>query len=106
MVFLTNFLSQEEFELIKKQLKKEKSRLRKNNKLKVDLNKKVKIRFCHDNLFEELLIVNTLDADPLNNKISIQSPLGKALFKHGIGDFIEVNSPEGKYTVEIMDIKK
>lgn len=72
----------------------------------VGLNKYVTVNFLEDNYTEELFIVTTVEADPLEGKISIESPLGKALFKHKKGDIIEVKSPEGKYLVEILEIKK
>ena len=52
------------------------------------------------------LIVTTIEADPLNNKISIESPLGKAIFKRRIGEKVLVRSPNETYTVEILNVKK
>ena len=72
----------------------------------VGLNKYVTVKFLEDNYVQELYIVTTVEADPLEDKISIESPLGKSLFKHRVGDLIEVNSPEGTYRVEILNIKK
>ena len=72
----------------------------------VGLNKYVTVKFLEDNYVQELYIVTTVEADPLEDQISIESPLGKSLFKHRVGDLIEVNSPEGTYRVEILNIKK
>ena len=72
----------------------------------VGLNKYVTVKFLEDNYVQELYIVTTVEADPLEDKISIESPLGKSLFKHKVGDLVEVNSPEGTYRVEILNIKK
>ena len=72
----------------------------------VGLNKYVTVKFLEDNYVQELYIVTTVEADPLEDKISIESPLGKSLFKHKVGDLVEVNSPEGTYMVEILNIKK
>lgn len=70
------------------------------------LNKEVTVKFIEDDFTEKLLIVTTIEAEPLNNKVSIESPLGKAIFKHLVGDKVLVQSPEGNYTVEILNISK
>lgn len=72
----------------------------------VGLNKNVTLNFIDDGFSETFFIVTTIDADPLNNKISIESPLGKAIFKHKVGDVLLVNSPEEKYSVKILSIIK
>lgn len=72
----------------------------------VGLNKEVIIKFINDDFCDKFLIVTTIEADPLNNKISIESPLGKALFKHRIGEKVLVQSPDENYIVEILNVKK
>lgn len=72
----------------------------------VGLNKEVTVKFIEDDFTEKFLIVTTIEANPLNNKVSIESPLGKAIFKHLVGDKVLVQSPEGNYTVEILNISK
>lgn len=68
------------------------------------VNKKAKIRFVEDNEEEIISLVTTLDADPENMLISIESDLGKALNGKKAGDVVEVNAPSVKYTVEILEI--
>ncbi len=46
-------------------------------------------------------IVGSLEADPLENKISNESPFGKAVLGKKVGEKIEIESPNGSYTVEI-----
>ena len=72
----------------------------------VGLNNTITVLFEEDGTTEEYKIVTTVRGDSLHNLISIESPLGKSLFKHRVGDLIEVNSPEGTYRVEILNIKK
>ncbi|HBM81054.1 MAG TPA: transcription elongation factor GreA [Clostridiaceae bacterium] len=72
----------------------------------VGLNKTVSIRFIEDNETEKFFIVTAVEVDPLNNKISIESPLGKAIYKHKIGDEVKVKSVDGEYTVRIEDVSK
>lgn len=67
----------------------------------------VKIKDHLDDEVTEYTLVSALEANIEENKISIQSPLGKALLGHGIKDKIEVKAPNGKtlkYT--IMDIHR
>ena len=45
-----------------------------------------------------------MEADPFENKISNESPLGIALLKHKTGDAVEVASPNGGYTIKIVKI--
>lgn len=49
-------------------------------------------------------IVSHLEANPLENKISDQSPLGQALLGKKIDDDIEVDAPVGKLTYKIVSI--
>ena len=53
---------------------------------------------------EEYKIVGSMEADPFENKISNESPLGVALLKHKTGDQVEVASPNGGYTIKIVKI--
>jgi transcription elongation factor GreA len=50
---------------------------------------------------KEFTIVSFNEADPLNGKISNESPLGRALLNHVAGDKIQVNTPKGyvEYTI-------
>lgn len=70
----------------------------------VGLNKDVKIKFLDDNFEQVFNLVTTMKTDAVNNKISIESPLGKAIFKKKVGDIILVEAPEGSYEVEIIEI--
>lgn len=45
------------------------------------------------------------ESDPAEGKISIESPVGKALLKKSKGDKIEVETPAGKITYKILEIK-
>lgn len=68
------------------------------------LNSKARIRFVEDGDEEVVTLVTTLDIDPKNMRISIESDLGKALTGKRAGDIAEVNAPNGKYTVEILEL--
>jgi transcription elongation factor GreA len=50
-------------------------------------------------------IVGEWEADPINKKISHDSPLGMALLGKKVGDKAEVEAPAGKLTYEILAIE-
>lgn len=54
---------------------------------------------------EEYTVVGEWEADPIEKKISHQSPLGKALIGKSVGDKAEVAAPAGKILYKIVDIK-
>ncbi|HEU4964033.1 MAG TPA: transcription elongation factor GreA [Bacilli bacterium] len=59
--------------------------------------------------FEDIMeytIVGSAEADPLENKISNESPVGRALLGKSIGERIEVTVPAGALAYEIVEIKK
>jgi transcription elongation factor GreA len=70
----------------------------------VGIGKKVSLTFIEECEFEEFSIVTTIEADPLEYRISLESPLGQALFNHRKGDVVIVESPQGDYEVKIEDI--
>lgn len=50
-------------------------------------------------------IVGEWEADPMNKKISHESPLGTALLGKKVGEKAEVAAPAGKVTYEILSIE-
>ncbi len=51
-------------------------------------------------------IVGSTETDPSQGKISDESPVGKALLGHKVGDVVEVEAPVGTLSFEILDILK
>ncbi len=64
----------------------------------------VKIKYVDDGEVEEYSIVGSQEADPFQNKISNESPIAKAIIGASVGSVAEVDSPSGKYQVEIISI--
>jgi len=54
----------------------------------------------------EYTIVGSAEADPGQNKISNESPVGKALIGKQIGDIVDVNVPDGVIQFKILEINK
>ncbi|MHC6181412.1 transcription elongation factor GreA [Clostridium sp. JNZ X4-2] len=54
----------------------------------------------------EYLIVGSAEADPINNKISNESPVGKGLMGKREGDILEIQIPDGVSKYEILSIRR
>ena len=54
---------------------------------------------------DEYKIVGSMEADPFENKVSNESPIGKAVMGHKKGEVVSVVSPNGSYEVTIKDVK-
>lgn len=50
-------------------------------------------------------IVGAAEANPVNGKISNESPLGKALLNRKIGDRVQVDAPAGSFAVHILKVE-
>ena len=49
-------------------------------------------------------LIGQEEADLKNGSISVQSPLGRALISHRVGDIVQVNRPAGMIEYEIKEI--
>ena len=54
----------------------------------------------------EYTIVGSAEADPMNFRISNESPVGKGLIGKKVGDVVEVNVPDGVSKFEVLDIRR
>ena len=54
---------------------------------------------------ETYTIVGAAEANPREGKISNESPIGKAILNHEIGDSVHVETPDGTYKVKIIKVK-
>ncbi len=65
-----------------------------------------KVRVYDEDMDEEETyeITGTLEANPMENKISNESPMGKALLKRKKGERVKVNAPDGEYVIVIKEI--
>lgn len=64
----------------------------------------VTVKYVDDDEEEEYSIVGSMEADPFLNKISNESPIGKAIMNRKVGEVISVESPNGSYDVKIVKI--
>lgn len=72
----------------------------------VGLGKLVTVYFIEDDFSIDYEIVTTMSTDAVNNKISIESPLGKVIYNRKVGDILQVDSPDGEYSIKIEKIIK
>ena len=72
---------------------------------KVVIGSTVTIRDVEFDSVQTYMIVGTTEADPENNKISDESPLGAALLDKTAGATVQVHAPAGIFEFEILDVK-
>ncbi|GJQ51704.1 MAG: transcription elongation factor GreA [Anaerolineaceae bacterium] len=53
---------------------------------------------------ETFTIVGAAEANPREGKISNESPIGKAILNHKVGDSVKVETPGGAHNVKILKI--
>lgn len=68
------------------------------------INKTALVKFYDIDDTEKVTLVSSVEADAKNMKISIESPLGMVLYKLKVGQKITVQSPDGDYDVEVLEI--
>lgn len=72
----------------------------------VSIGSTVKVRDVEFKEDVEYVIVGSAESDPAENKISNESPVGKALLGKKVGSSVEVQAPAGKIEYEILEIHK
>ena len=72
---------------------------------KIMIGSTVTVRDIELNATETYMIVGSTEADPDNNKISDESPLGSALIDKTVGVIVQVHAPAGVIEFEILDVK-
>lgn len=67
-----------------------------------------KVRLFDKEFDEEVTyqIVGSTEADPLQGRISDESPVGKFVLGHKVGDVVEVETPGGICLYEVLEITK
>ena len=71
----------------------------------VSVGSKVKLRDVAAKETIEYHIVGSAEADPSANKLSNESPVGKAIIGHKKGETVEVTAPRGTLKFKILEIK-
>jgi len=71
----------------------------------VSIGSHVKLRDVDAKRTVEYHIVGSAEANPAENKLSNESPVGKAIIGHKKGETIEVSAPRGSLKFKILEIK-
>lgn len=72
---------------------------------KIRIGSTVEIKYILEEDTDTFKIVGSIEADPFENKISNESPIAKAIMGKKAGMVATVDSPNGKYDIEILAIK-
>lgn len=72
---------------------------------KVMIGSTVTVRDVELDDVETYMIVGSTEADPANNKISDESPLGAAILNKSAGAVVQVQAPAGVIEYELLDVK-
>ena len=75
-----------------------------NDKTSVHIGSKVRVYDVDMDEEEVYEITGSTEADAMHNKISNESPVGKALLGHKVGDTVKVVAPNAEYELKIMEI--
>lgn len=71
----------------------------------VGIGSRVRLKDMDANETIEYTIVGSAEANPSENRLSNESPVGKAILGHKKGEIVEVAAPRGSLKFKIMDIK-
>ncbi len=71
----------------------------------VHLGSIVKVKDLKTSTAHEFSIVGSAEADPVNARVSNESPLGRALIGHKKGETVDVTTPRGNVKYKIESIK-
>jgi transcription elongation factor GreA len=71
----------------------------------VSIGSRVRLRDVDAKQTVEYHIVGSAEANPSQNKLSNESPVGKAIMGHKKGETVEVATPRGSLKYKILDIK-
>lgn len=72
----------------------------------VSLGRKITFVELPDGDEETYAIVGSAEADPLDAKISNDSPIAKALLNKSVGDVVSIETPGGAFDVKITKVEK
>lgn len=71
----------------------------------VTLGSKITVRDLADDFEESYEIVGSQEANPMQGRISDDSPVGRALHGHKAGDTVTVNAPAGEIKLQILSVE-
>jgi len=70
---------------------------------KIQISSSVKVQSAKG--VQQFIIVSSNESNPLEGKISDESPLGKVLMNHCVNDKVELELPDKKVNYKILEVK-
>ena len=71
----------------------------------ITLGSVVVVRDLEDGSEDTYTIVGSQEANPMQGRVSDDSPFGKSLYSHVAGDIVTVAAPEGEFRYEIVSVE-
>ena len=71
----------------------------------VDIGTTIEVKDLDSNKKRKYLLVSSVESDPENNKISDESPMGRALLGKKTGDEFQVKTPQSVLRLKIVNVK-
>ena len=71
----------------------------------ITLGSRVKVRDLEDGFEEEYTLVGSQEANPMEGRISDDSPFGRGLYGHVAGEKVVVDAPVGSINYEIISVE-
>ena len=72
---------------------------------KIDIGSKIEIKELSSGMTFAYTIVGTHESNPMEGRISNESPIGRAVLGHRKGDEVKVVAPAGEVTYKILETK-
>ena len=71
---------------------------------KVNLGNTIKLKNLENSKEVKYTLVGAVEANPLEGKISNESPIGQQLINKKLGEVVEITTPKGSIKYEITEI--
>ena len=72
----------------------------------VRIGSRITVRDTELDIEESYQVVGSQEADPMNGRISEESPFGKALLGKAVGETVIVEAPAGNIEYKVIDIQR
>ena len=75
-----------------------------NHNDSIDIGSNIEVKDLDSNKKRKYMLVSSVESDPENNKISDESPMGRALLSRKVGDEIQVKTPQSMIRLKVLKI--